>query len=247
LYNFLFGLNASTFLIVLVSGKMNRKDVPNLIGKVVVLVGLKNTALNNKNGLVIGWNEERERFHVQLLAGGEKLIKPMNLTFAAMADNKKQARLLKLIVSENLKDFNLGVALFEEIESEDNSFNQTLMKINWLNWIVDSVAQKDRRCLPKIQSILEIMIEDSTFPDLIVRAKILLVAVISLQDEKNINQAYVLELLMGCVENHYGLLPVLFKKILEHSNLARRLGNRKLGMFKILKDLYAKSQNMILK
>ena len=67
----------------------DRTDIPALIGKLVGLRHLKTTSLNGKSGIVIGWNNERERFEVKLknMNGCVKLIKPPNLILGTTSDD----------------------------------------------------------------------------------------------------------------------------------------------------------------
>lgn len=222
---------------------MNRRDIPNLLGKRIQLIGLKTKPLNGKNGCVVDWNEERERFCVQFSDSSVKWFKPINLALVARPKNDNEEKLYLLIKSQKLLDLDHGMLLFEEIESTEENYDHTSMKTNWLS---HAVLFKDKRCLPKVQKILKNIIENSKFEDLVVQAKISLCHCMMQQCRDEQYKTYLFELSMTCVENHYGRLPTIFNNLMATSNFASRLENgNHHETFQILKHIYDKSKTMI--
>jgi len=218
---------------------MKRKDIPNFLGKEVAFVDLKTTALNDKHGLVIGWNEERERFGIRLFFDNSiKWLKPINLIYEPMVKNEKGKQLYLLINSEKLTDVERGLKIFDELEFDDK-YNHTFLKIHWLgnlSWTIFNV--------PKIQEELEKIIAISTFDDLIVSVKILLCKILMSQNQKLEHFPFCMALLMSCVQDHYGHLPELFAYIWKCSNLESELKNGQFEILQILKGFYNESKNM---
>ena len=209
--------------------KMDRKDIPNFIGKHVITTGLKATKWNEKIGWAIGWNEKRERFAVKMVCNGAvKYFKPYNLIYQPITQNKKEKKLVNLIVAQKLVDFEHGMELFGQLESNDK-YMHTFLKIHWFSNLIElQCAKQDKGYLPKIETALESLIEISQFEDLVVWAKIQL-ARIFLWTGK-IEQAE--ELCMSSVGAHYGYLPELFSFVcmpMEHN----------------AKDLYFQSKHML--
>jgi len=223
----------------------NRRDVPNFLEKPVQLINLKTKSWNNTFGLVIEWNEEREQFGVQLMCDASvKWVKPMNLMYYPIPENEKETQLYTLIYAQELTDFEQGLLRFEEIEWEEN-YAHTYMKLFWINSVILSLAMKDKRYSPKMQKVLENIIQISTFDDLIVKAKILFFACLMGQNSASQNNPHQLQSYMRCVKDHHGYLPELFYCIFGHTDLVSELENRNIEMFKILKDIYIKSKNII--
>lgn len=224
---------------------MNRRDIPNFLGKRVQLIGLKTKSWNGKDGVVIRWSKERERFGVQFNDGSVKLFKPMNLLPLIGAKNKEEDKLYSLIHSQKLIDLNRGLLLFKKIESIETKENylHTCMKIKWLS---NLLLFKDKRYLSKLQEILEYIIRSSTFEDLVVESKLLLSECMMQQCYEGKYKTYVFDLLMTCIKNHYGQLPRIFSFLFSNSDLASTLKNgTHQDTFQILKDIYDQSKTMI--
>ena len=210
---------------------MDRKDIPNLIGKYVVTQNLKATEWNELYGLVVRWNEERERFVVKLDRDGSvKLFKPFNLSYVSIIQNEKEEKLENLITTEQLIDFEHGMDLFDQLGSS-SKYMHTWLKLEWLgNWC-QCQAQQDKRYIPKIQAALENIIETSQFDDLVVSAKIQLALLVSWTE----NIELMTDLCMSCVGAHYGRLPELFQFLCVTMQ----------DNFEVVKDIYFQSKRMI--
>ena len=144
---------------------MDRKDVPNLVERYVMFVDLKTEIYNNKSGFVISWNEESERFAVELQNGEDinpiKLFKPMNLApCSSPIENEKAIHLFTIINSGELTDLDQGILLFKEIEDFADEPNYEYMgrKIQWLGSMLTHYTIRDKSILPKIQKLLENML-----------------------------------------------------------------------------------------
>ena len=142
---------------------MDRKDIPNFIGKHVVTKDLKATEWNKQIGLVVGWNEERERFAVKILRGGSvKLFKPYNLIYLPMPQNEKERELTNLIVKKKVVNFEQGMGLFDQLRSNEK-YMHTYLKLLWLKYLFKFQGMQDQRYVPKIETVLKNIIEISEF------------------------------------------------------------------------------------
>ena len=197
------------------------KTVPNLLGKYVELGGLKKTSMNGKTGLVSGWDEKLQLFLVSI-DGSVKAIKPMNLNYIprkfVLHYNNGIAvilfgNLLELVCIKKITDFDHGMTLFRQIESQlgvDRPYAILHLKLEWFEFLRTDVFPKDPRCLLKCSTALEILLENCEFPDLIVKAKLLLAHCLVARNEQI---SLALDMLMSCTEEHYGLLPEIFCNI----------------------------------
>ena len=209
---------------------MDRKDIPNFIGKHVYTTDLKATKWNRQLGLVVGWNEKRERFALKMICDGSiKLFKPFNLNYYWMPQNNKEKELVKLVTPKQLVDFEQGMELFDQLGSNEK-YLHTYLKLMWFSNLFALQAKQDKRYLPKIERALENIIEISQFQDLIVWAKLLLAAIFSWTEKSE----RIADLCMSCVGAHCGYLPELFGLVYKH-----------LDNVEVLKDLYFRSKHML--
>jgi len=239
---------------------MNRRDIPNLLGKPVRTIKLKTESWNDKEGTVISWNEENQRFGVKLFFNQKttdsivKWFKPINLIYYAKPQNLWEENVFKYVLLNQLTDYKLtnfeeGIQLFDQLRSleEEEKYSQTFMKIWWLRELGKIRASKDKRYLPKIKNILENIIQISKFDDLIVSAKLLLAGNMNGLMTKIHHNPTIVNMCLNCVGEHYGYLPKLFNQLAINIDLEYEIKNGKNEMFEILKDLYFQSKNMILK
>ena len=133
------------------------------------------------------------------------MIKPINLNYFGTTDALEENNLVKLVCDKKLTDFELGMKMFNQLEPQDH-YAHLYWKIEWLDTLVDC-AFTDPRYVTKIRPELQNIIENCTFDDLIVKAKLVFCETTFRADEK---REYCIELLMGCLENHYGRLPLIF-------------------------------------
>jgi len=159
--------------------------LPDLIGKQARLENLKKQpSLNGRFGLVIGWNQETERFGLKVAFGSiVKWVKPINLHYMpSLPINQKEEELMLLSsalfshAGTNVED---GIRIFDQMESETENYMVTYMKLTWIKMLLKTVAGKDDRYLPKIRKILEQGPANSSFPDLKIKGKLWLSYVIS--------------------------------------------------------------------
>ena len=90
-----------------------RSDIPILFGHFVELCHLTNKNLNGLIGFVKGWNNEKERYVVQLKNKSLKLVKPVNLLSKQflLSTNKK---FLQFLTSPNVSNLKQGKALLSK-------------------------------------------------------------------------------------------------------------------------------------
>jgi tetratricopeptide (TPR) repeat protein len=109
------------------------------------------------------------------------------------------------------------------------------------SFLQNHVFPKDPRCLSKCSTVLEILLENCEFQDLVVKAKLLLSQCLVARNE---HISVALDLLMSCTEDHYGLLPEILNCIM---TILQRSDFQHLGfeMFETWKDLYTKARNSV--
>jgi hypothetical protein len=161
--------------------------------------GLKATEWNGQSGWVVDWNDERERFAVKMDRDGSvKLFKLYNLFYAPTAQNEKEEKLLKLVATKKLVDFEHGMELFDQLGASEK-YMHAWLKIVWFRSLIDVQSKQDKRYVKKIKAALENIIESSQFEDLVFDAKIQLASIISWTGNKN----QITDLCMSCVGAHY--------------------------------------------
>jgi len=109
-----------------------------------------------------------------------------------------------------------------------------------LCWFDELLMLNDKRYFSKIQHMLELIIENSKFSDLVIRAKIMLAKCYQP------SHSFILNLYMGCISKHFGYLPELFKGIVCSINVIPELKNGNNKKFNFLKRLYFQCKNLIL-
>lgn len=196
----------------------SRTDIPLLIGRKVELEELvKHTAyLNGEIGIVIGWNEDEEKFEVKLDCDESiQSIKPANLTpldvslggFACVYFDRP----IDLNDSANIER---GIQLIQFAASDDSDPKaKNKVFTAGLQWCYDLFKEysQNYKIIKKIQKIAQYMIENSNFPDFKIEAKIFLAKILISKDQ---NEKAV-QILYECCENHYGCLPLIFKILSE--------------------------------
>jgi len=192
--------------------QMMRLDIPNLIGKNVMLKNLKAVQMNYLEGSVISWNNKKERFLVKLENDQEKYIKPINLDPVQKPDisDIQYSSQFEFIKALNLAQNNTFIDemldLFQNLEEE--KYWSTYLMINFVYGKMER-RMKDTCLCPKLEKILRNIIETSKFDDLIVHAKFVLVMILEMAYGTQRSQEIV-NLSLECLENHYGFLPAFF-------------------------------------
>jgi len=191
---------------------ISRTDVPCLIGTRVELCHLKNGKMNKKCGLVLGWDDSRKRFKVQLDCDENsiKLLKPCNLRPEKVFKNFMTTLAFNFAFLEKKVDLDLGKNLFDQITLPFNRFEFDL-KIWWLAKCVGPNLQNSA-ALQKIRLMLNGTLEMcNEYLDFQVWIKCIIAQ--SRIPNSDIHEYHKLngELLMPCLQNHYGFLPFLHK------------------------------------
>jgi len=210
-------------------------DIPDLVGKTVMLKNLNTTSFNNQLGFVKSWDKNRELFLVEIF-GELKYIKPINLDCYPCSQTPEERNLLESIASWKILNLDLKTVLkiFNRLEFDGpEQYRHTHWKILWIRLFLNTkILSGDNRHNSKFQVILKKIIDDSKFEDLIVTAKILLAIMFS---KESGHEEEELELLLSCIRKNFGLTARIF----EH--LVRIPGTP----FNILHSLYLASKHMI--
>jgi len=225
---------------------MNRRDIPNLIGKSVRLKNLKTASLNGQYGLVKNWNKKKERFVVQTPPnenGKLVLMKPINLDYCPMPQNQKENHLRQSIGSRKLfdLDFKNVLKMFEQLGCEHR---HVFWKLLWIRiYLNTKLASGDKRHVTILREELEDIIENSPFQDLIVRAKLCLGITLVYIESGEPFKSEIFDLCVSCVDANYGLLPAVFESLARiHVPFSTKL---KPLQVKALKNMYHGSKLMI--
>jgi len=193
----------------------SRTDIPCLIGTRVVLL-VKNLKMNKKSGLVVGWNDSRKRFKVEL-DGDEnsiKLLKPCNLHPEVVFKNFMTKLAFDFVLLErNLLDLDVGENIFAQISLPFNRV-EFYLKIWWLAKCFGPNVQNST-ALQKIRLMLNETLEIcNEYPDFQVWIKCIIaqsrIANSDIDESHKLN----IELLMPCLQNHYGFLPLLARQLI---------------------------------
>lgn len=183
--------------------------VPNFIGHIVRAVGLHSaTHLNGGIGYTRSWNEEKEKFIVELIHPEHKmvLIKALNLEHIINPKTEDEKNLHQFVNGKTNTNFELGMNLFEKVDDEHHN---VYSKLNWLR-NMRNYRKGDGNFIDVYKSILENIIKDCRYADLIVIAKIDLADILM---EMPNQSSEGIQLLMSCVDNHYGELPRIFNSL----------------------------------
>jgi len=194
---------------------ISRTDIPCLIGTRVELCHLKNGKMNKKCGLVVGWNDSRKRFKVQLDCNENsiKSFKPCNLRPEKVFKNFMTTVAFNFVFLEKKVDLDLGENIFDQISLPFNRV-EFYVKIWWLaKCFIPNLSNST--ALKKIRLMLNETLEMcNEYPDFQVWIKCIIAQ--SRIANSDIDESHKLdrELLMPCLQNHYGFLPFLARQLL---------------------------------
>jgi len=211
-------------------------DIPDLVGKTVMLKNLNTASFNNQLGFVKGWDKNRELFLVEIF-GELKYIKPINLDCYPRPQTPEELNLLESMGSWEILNVDLKTVLknFNLLESDGpEQYRHTHWKILWIRLFLNTkIGSGDHRYNSKFRAILKKIIDHSKFEDLIVTAKILLAIMFS-KESGHIEE--MMELLGSCIRKNFGLTPRIFE----------RLAGMPGTPFNILQTLYFASKDMVI-
>lgn len=205
----------------------NRKDIPiSLIGKNVKMVNLKTKFYNGQTGFVIGFSNERERFKVILNGNDVKYFKAANLINNMLSPETVQnfeayKKFNQFIHSEQYTNFSLGEKLFAKINCTPTDYFGIAIKKGWLAKLICLHSQnvKNYKIFRKARDLLEKLLEFCEVPEMTVNIKIELAKVLFVISLDNMDRCY--DLLMSCVENHYGNLPEITRYFVEYFDMTK--------------------------
>ena len=214
-------------------------QIPSFMDEIVVITGLISaTHLNDAKGYVREWNEEKEKFLVELFEPKDKLIliKPVNLDYAHQMYSEYGEEISQFLSDKcenGWEDSDLPMNHLVDDEHE-----MVRQKMDFIGLMM-SYRRFDDGFIDVHLSSLENIIENCRYDDLIVRAKVDLASFLLEKDYERVE-----ELLMSCVDNHYGLLPQIFHAFCSlftkgYSNIPRK------EFVSLLKELYHKCKIII--
>ena len=198
-----------------------RTDIPLLIGTLVSFKNLKTTSLNGETGLVVAWDNNRERFQVSLARNGSfKFFKPANLQRAYQFRSQEAQNFYKFMNSNEVSNIEKGNKLFSKISNLSLTHIEMFLKFAWTEKLC-KLNQFNPQFLKTICKILKHMIKNCDFPDIVSYCQYGLASVFfELNTSKDIEKSTAL--LKKCAIDHYGnILRILSLWVLMETEIEK--------------------------